>query len=85
MDMNEKDLYSPYGCGMTAQHAVEALWRAAGLPETLKSYSKIITSTTPPVYTDADNDNLFWYCTTNNKLYRASRNKDLQLLVWFEV
>lgn len=83
--MLETDNYQPYGCGMTAQHAVEALWRASDLPETLKEYSKIVCGTTPPTYEDADNDNLFWYCALNNKLYRASRNQTLQLLVWLEV
>lgn len=85
LETKDPSNYSPYGSGMTAQHAVEALWRAASLPETLKKYIKIITGTQPPAYTDADNDALFWYCTLNNKLYRAHRNTTLQLLVWFEI
>lgn len=85
LETKDPSNYSPYGSGMTAQHAVEALWRASALPETLKEYIKIITGTQPPQYTDADNDALFWYCTTNNKLYRAHRNTTLQLLVWFEI
>ncbi len=77
--------FSPYGCGMTAQHAVEALWRAHGIPETLKSYIKVIEQDTPPTYAEADNDSLFWFNTQNKKLYRASKNTTLQILVFFEL
>ena len=38
------DGFQAYPCGMTAQHAVEALWNAHGINETLKSYTKIIES-----------------------------------------
>ena len=58
LETKDPSNYSPYGSGMTAQHAVEALWRASALPETLKEYIKIITGTQPPQYADADNDAL---------------------------
>lgn len=80
------DGFQAYPCGMTAQHAVEALWRAHGLTETLKSYTKIIESDTPPKVTEFENKTIMlWWNTSNYKLYKGFKNNILQVVVWFEV
>lgn len=80
------DGFQAYPCGMTAQHAVEALWKAHGINETLKSYTKIIESNDPPTYTEfASNSIMLWWNMSNYKLYKGFKSPDLQLLVWFEV
>lgn len=74
--------YSPYSTGMTAKQAVDALWKAATIG---KEMCKIISQNTAPRLSDIENDCSFWYNTTNNKLYRACRNVDLGIVIWFEV
>lgn len=79
------DGFQAYPCGMTAQHAVEALWRAHGIPETLKRYTKIIEGPTVPGISEFDCDIMLWWNTSNRKLYKGFRNSDLQVVTWFEV
>jgi len=80
------DGFQAYPCGMTAQHAVEALWRAHGITETLKSYTKIIESNDPPTYDGfTSNGIMLWWNTANSKLYKGMKNQTLQLIVWFEI
>lgn len=79
------DGFQAYPCGMTAQHAVEALWKAHGINETLKSYTKIIESNDPPTYAESYNGIMLWWNISNYKLYKGFKSPDLQLLVWFEV
>lgn len=79
------DGFSPYGCGMSAQHAVEALWRAHGLPDTLKEYYKLYEQEKAPLYDDVDSGYCFWFNTVNKKLYKGIKNKDLSLIIFFEV
>lgn len=74
--------YSPYSTGMTAKQAVDALWKAVNIG---KETCKIISQETAPSLSDIENDCSFWYNTENNKLYRASRNVDLGIVIWFEV
>ena len=79
------DGFQAYPCGMTAQHAVEALWNAHGINETLKSYTKIIESNEPPSITEFTSDGiLLWWNTSNHKFYKGFRNPDLPIIVWFE-
>jgi hypothetical protein len=74
--------YSPYSTGMTAKQAVDALWKAVNIG---KETCKIISQETAPRLSDIENECSFWYNTENNKLYRASRNVDLGIVIWFEV
>lgn len=83
--MATRDGYEPYATGMTAEHAVRALWMANSLPETLKSYSRIVKQETAPLYKDVYNDCSYWYNIKTNKLYRAIRNDTYKILAWFEV
>ena len=76
------DNYSPYGTGMTARQATEALWNAYNMSG---SFCKIIRSTTAPGWNDVPNDCSFWYNETNCKLYRAWRNSSQGILIWIEV
>lgn len=80
--MASLDKYSPYSTGMTAKQAVEALWNAYNSP---KNNCKIIRSASAPTLADINNDCSFWYNERNCKLYRAWRNTDLNILLWFEV
>ena len=76
------DGYSPYGTGMSAKQAVEALWNAYNVP---KNYCKIKRSETVPSFSDIQNDCSFWYNEKTCKWYRAHRNTDLKMIFWFEV
>lgn len=78
------DGFQAYPCGMTAQHAVEALWRAHGIAETLKKYTKIIVGPNPPGIGEFDCNVMLWWNDSNRKLYKGFRNSDLQLVTWFE-
>ena len=42
-------------------------------------------SETAPTITDVYNHCEFWYCTVTDKLYRASKNDERNIVVWFEV
>lgn len=80
------DGFQAYPCGMTAQHAVEALWKAHGITETLKGYTKIIESNDPPSIAEfTSNGIMLWWNMSNYKLYKGFKNPYLHLLVWFEV
>lgn len=76
------DNYSPYGTGMSAKQAVEALWNGYNLPN---NYCMIISKDTPPNFNDVKTDCTYWYNTANCKLYRAHKNDEESIVVWFEV
>ncbi len=80
--MATQDGFSPYYTGMTAKQAVQALWNAHNIGT---NFSKIISQETPPGFSEIPNDCSFWYNTNTNKLYRAVRNSDQNILAWFEV
>lgn len=80
--MATNDGYSPYATGMSAKQAVQALWNAYNINT---NYSKVISQSTAPSYSDVPNDCSYWYNTSTNKLYRSVRNDELVLIMWFEV
>jgi len=83
--MATQDGYAPYPINLTAKQSVDAIHRAHKLPETLAQYSHIAQTDTPPTYEDIETSGEFWFNTTNGKVYRAFKNDDDQVLVWFEV
>ena len=55
------------------------------LYDILKNYARVYMSETAPTITDVYNHCEFWYCTVTDKLYRASKNDERNIVVWFEV
>lgn len=79
------DGYNPYPTGLTAAQCVAALKRAHILDVTLQDYAFIAKTETPPTYDEVDTTGEFWFCTKTQKLYRAVKNDEEKLLLWFEV
>lgn len=79
------DGYNPYPTGLTAAQCVAALKRAYLLDVTLQDYAFVAKTETPPPYEDVDTTGEFWFCTKTQKLYRAYRDEDEKIVLWFEV
>lgn len=79
------DGYSPYPLDLTAKDAVAAIKRAHLLEETLKGYSSVYESDTPPNVAEVYNGSEFWLNTNTGRLYRGYKNSDLNIVVWFEI
>ena len=79
------DGYNPYPIGLTASQSVEGIKNGHQLYNILKQYARIYESETAPTINDVYNQCEFWYCTLTDKLYKASKNDQKNIVVWFEV
>ena len=79
------DGFNPYPIGLTASQSVTGIKNGYQLYDILKNYARVYMSETAPTITDVYNFCEFWYCTVTDKLYRASKNDERNIVVWFEV
>lgn len=79
------DGYSPYPIGLTASQSVEGVKNGFQLYNILKQYCRVYESETAPTISDVHNEFEIWYCTTTDKVYRACKNDEKNIVVWFEI
>lgn len=76
---------SLYPIGLTASQSVDGIKNGFQLYNTLKNYTRVYQSETPPTITDTYNAYEIWYNTLTDKVYRSSKNDEKNIVAWFEI